>query len=131
VVVLKDKAYVGGKGIENTGGNLVDYLMANEITRNALLVEIKTPMTQLLGALYRGIHNVASELSGAVQQSTNYRHQLIQDYYALSHLLLSSSRRFSPPSLVIVGNTAEFDDAEKFNAFDLYRNGLRDIRYHI
>ena len=48
VVLLKGKAYVGGKSVENTGGNVVDFLLRNELTRNAALAEIKVPTTPLL-----------------------------------------------------------------------------------
>jgi len=128
VVVLKDKAYVGGKGIENTGGNLVDYLMANEITRNALLVEIKTPMTPTARRAVSWHPQRRFGLSGAVQQSTTTDNQLIQNYYALSQSSTLKFHAFSPPSLVIVGNTAEFDDAEKFNASTFTEMDLRDIQ---
>jgi hypothetical protein len=129
VIVLKEKAYVGGKCIENTGGNLVDYLMAYEFTRNALLVEIKTPMTLLLGSMYRGdIHNVSMELSGAVQQSSNYKHQLVQNFHSLSQSSGQQFDAFNPPSLVIVGDTAELDSQDKVKAFELHRGGLRDIQ---
>jgi hypothetical protein len=129
VIILKGKAYVGGKGIENTGGNIVDYLMANEFTRNALLIEIKTPMTPLLGSLYRdNIYNISSDLSGAVQQLSNYRHELIQNYHTLEK---SSSQRFfafNPPSLVIAGNIQDIDKNEGVKSLELYRNELRNIK---
>ena len=74
VVILKGKAYVGGKGVENAGGNVLDYLCANELTRNALLIEIKTPRTPLLGPLYRGdVYNVSTELSGPSCRSATAR----------------------------------------------------------
>jgi hypothetical protein len=56
VVLIKSKGYVGGKGITNEGGNLPDYLMQNRLTENILIVEIKTPSTQLLGSEYRGTY---------------------------------------------------------------------------
>lgn len=128
-VVLKGKAYVGGKGIENTGGNLVDFLMANDFTRNALLIEIKTPMTPLLGPLYRGdIHNISSELSDAVQQSSNYRQQLSQNYHSLAASSSHEFHAFNPPSLVIAGCNEELAGPEKTKAFELYRNGLKDVQ---
>jgi hypothetical protein len=47
VILLKDKAYVGGKSITNVGGGEVDYLLANELTENVSFVEIKTPVTPI------------------------------------------------------------------------------------
>lgn len=127
--MLKGKAYVGGKGIENTGGNLVDFLLANEFTRNALLIEIKTPVTPLLGPLYRGdIHNVSSDLSGVIQQSSNYKQQLVQNYHALSHSSRRPFHAFNPSVLVILGNCSQLNSPEKVKAFELFRTGLRDTQ---
>ena len=36
VIIVKGKAYVGGKSVENTGGNVVDYLCKNSLTKNAV-----------------------------------------------------------------------------------------------
>ena len=48
IVIVKGKAYVGGKSIENIGGNLVDFLAKNEVSKNAVLIEIKTHATKIL-----------------------------------------------------------------------------------
>lgn len=53
VVLLQERAYVGGKGISNTRGGMVDYLLANALTDNVSLVEIKTPAAALSDARYR------------------------------------------------------------------------------
>jgi len=53
VVLIKGKAYVGGKNLCNTGGNVVDFLLRTESSGAAVLVEIKTPQTPLLGTKYR------------------------------------------------------------------------------
>lgn len=52
--LLQGKAYVGGKAIDNSGGNICDFLYQNELTSNVTLIEIKTPRTNLLGTIYRG-----------------------------------------------------------------------------
>ncbi|MGB2986902.1 MAG: Shedu anti-phage system protein SduA domain-containing protein, partial [Phycisphaerae bacterium] len=75
--IVKGKAYVGGKSVLNTGGNIVDFLVKNYLTNNAALVEIKTPGTRLLGRLYRsGVYNPSDELSGSLMQVLNYRASL-------------------------------------------------------
>ena len=74
VIILEDKAYLGGKGISNKSGNIVDFLCANNLTGNTALIEIKTPKTKLLGSQYRGdVYNISSELSGSVIQVANYK----------------------------------------------------------
>jgi hypothetical protein len=43
IVVVEDKAYVGGKTIADAGGHIVDFLLAHQLTRNVALLELKTP----------------------------------------------------------------------------------------
>jgi Domain of unknown function (DUF4263) len=74
VVLLQERAYVGGKGIANTGGGLIDYLVQNELTDNVSLVEIKTPGAELCGGEYRaGTYPPAKEVVGGVVQVLGYR----------------------------------------------------------
>jgi hypothetical protein len=129
IVIVKGKAYVGGKGVENTGGNVLDYLCANELTRNVLLIEIKTPNTPLLGPLYRGdVFNVSTELSGAVMQVTNSKDSLLKSCHALKAVSAAKFDAFDPPSLVIAGNTQELaGDTRRVKSFELFRNGLKDV----
>jgi len=83
--IVKGKAYIGGKTITNTGGNIVDFLVQNRLTQNAALIEIKTPATPLLGRRYRnGIYNLSEDLSGTVMQILNYKHTLQQQYISLT-----------------------------------------------
>ena len=53
IMVVKSKAYVGGKSVLNKGGGVADFLVANKVTSTIMLVEIKTPSTPLLGREYR------------------------------------------------------------------------------
>jgi hypothetical protein len=129
-LVLKEKAYVGGKGIENRGGGVLDFLLANRITGNVALVEIKTPETKLIGSEYRpGVPNISSDLSGAVIQVTGYRDSLIKQY---SELLTSSESEFDafdPECLVIAGDAKQELKAKRARrSFELYRCGLRSVR---
>jgi hypothetical protein len=87
VIILQSKAYVGGKRIKNRGGNIIDFLCVNNLTRNVALVEIKAPVTKLLGSKYRGdIYNISNELSGSVIQVNNYKNSLLQNYSNLIDL---------------------------------------------
>ena len=69
--IFADKAYVGGKGISNRGGNLCDFIYQNKLSQNVALIEIKTPCTELIGGQYRGTYSFSYELSGAVNQVLN------------------------------------------------------------
>ncbi|MGQ0524111.1 MAG: DUF4263 domain-containing protein [Betaproteobacteria bacterium] len=52
VAIIKGKAYVGGKRYDNLHGNLVDFLGHAPSSGSAILIEIKTPKTPLLGSAY-------------------------------------------------------------------------------
>jgi hypothetical protein len=97
VILLENKAYVGGKSINNKGGNIIDFLCANNFTRNVALIEIKTPVTKLLGLKYRGdVYNISNELSGSVIQVTNYKNSLLQNYIGLVNSQEDRFEAFDP-----------------------------------
>jgi len=126
VIIIKAKAYVGGKSIENTGGSIVDFLAKNDITKDAVIIEIKTPITKLLGNEYRaGVYPISSELSGSISQVCYYRHSMLLEYSELSYKSHEEFRAFDPLCVVIAGNaTAEFDDDDKVRSFTLLRGQL-------
>lgn len=129
VVIMQDKAYLGGKGIANSGGNLLDFLLMNRLTENTALVEIKTPKTKILGSQYRGIYNISSEISGAVLQISNYRDSLIKNYNSLLSKSAQSFDAFNPTCLIIAGNLGEeVTDSTQRKSFELFRNGLKDVQ---
>jgi Shedu protein SduA, N-terminal/Shedu protein SduA, C-terminal len=121
--IVKGKAYVGGKSVMNTGGNIVDFLLKNYLTNNAALVEIKTPQTALLGREYRsGVHNPSEELTGSVMRVANYRFSLQRDFYSLEHGVSGGLESFEPRCVVIIGNTSEVTgDDSKARSLELYR----------
>lgn len=130
VIILENKAYVGGKSISNRGGNVIDFLCANNLTRNVVLVEIKTPVTRLLGAKYRGdIYNISNELSGSVIQVTNYKNSLMQNYMTLAGSEEESFEAFDPRCIVIIGNIdSELADRRQRKSLELFRMGLKDVQ---
>ncbi len=130
VIVLGERVYVGGKGISNSGGHVLDFLIANHLTRNVALVEIKTPVSRLLGSQYRGgIYNVNSEISGAVIQVSSYRDSLIKEYDRLAGQSNEEFEVFSPQCMVIAGNLdRELTDRTRRKSFELFRNGLKDVK---
>ncbi len=128
ILLIKGKAYVGGKTVANTGGNLVDFLCKNEITKNAVLIEIKTPSTKLLGKLYRdNIYNISEEISGSIMQLANYKNSLYLDYDSVTRGMTLRLNSFYPHCVVIAGNmNQELTDDTKERSFELFRNNLRD-----
>lgn len=130
VVVLKGKAYVGGKGIENSQGKVTDFLMTNRLSDNAALIEIKTPMTKLLGSRYRaGVYPPSSELSGAVVQVEAQKDALLKDFHSLARDSADQFSAFSPHGLIVAGDLQrELIDAARRQSFELFRQGLRDVQ---
>lgn len=133
VVVLNEQAYVGGKSIENTGGRLVDFLLVNHLSQNVVLVEIKTPKTQLLGPEYReGVYRISGELTGAIVQLSGYKDALLKEYNNLVleriHQGKSNLYAFNPKCLVIAGTLSdEVIDHARNRSFELFRSGMRDV----
>ncbi|AXR66612.1 Shedu immune nuclease family protein [Leptospira mayottensis] len=130
VTIMKSKAYLGGKSIHNTGGSLVDYLFVNKLTKNTSIIELKTPATRLLGSNYRStIYNISAELSGAIVQLSNYKDELLKNYYQLANLNKGIFHAYDPSCILIVGNFAtELDSEEKVKSFELFRQQLQNIQ---
>jgi hypothetical protein len=129
VVLIKGKAYVGGKNLCNTGGNVVDFLLRTESSGAAVLVEIKTPQTPLLGKKYRdGAYPPSTDLGGAISQVLEYSESLAAEFQAL----MRAEDRFTvagPRSVVIIGDTSKelVDDALK-RSFERFRERLVGVR---
>jgi hypothetical protein len=129
IVVIRGEAYVGGKGIDNTGGKLVDFLFKNELTDNVGFVEVKTPCDPLLGPEYRSVFSMSQDLVGGVMQVLHYRKSFLHELYALrakSKIELDASE---PPCVLIIGNgAAELDSPEKKASFELFRRQFIGVR---
>ena len=128
VNIVGQKMYVGGKGVDNKGGGLVDYLLKNTLTNNVTLVEIKTPRTPLLKTTeYRkGIYNTSDDLTGGVMQVINYRDNLIKYYFSLD--VGDQFDAFDPRCVVVIGHAGdELKELNKRKSFELYRSQLSDV----
>lgn len=124
--IYADKAYVGGKGISNSGGNLCDFIYQNSLSQNVALIEIKTPCTELIGSQYRGTYSFSYELSGAVNQVLNYRDKLTKEYYSLCHQGSEPFEVLSPKCVVIIGKMASLTPGQ-VAAFENFRNSLSNL----
>ncbi|WP_290047479.1 Shedu immune nuclease family protein [Nocardia nova] len=124
--VLNSKCYVGGKAIDNRGGQVVDFLA--QCSGDAILIEIKTPTAALMGREYRAnVHPPSPELAGAVAQALNYRLTLLNE---MAMLTMHSPGLIAhhPSIVVIVGdlNRAE-PSAGQRRSFELYRQCMKDV----
>lgn len=128
LIFIREAAYVGGMSIDRQNAKLVDYLFSQESSREAVLVEIKTPATELLGPEYRGTYRPSLELSGAVMQVLDYRQSLSAN---LSNLIEGTEHKlsaFAPKCVVIIGNgAAQLDNPRKRAAFEMFRANSKDV----
>ena len=125
--IFSDKAYVGGKGVDNSGGNLCDFIYQNRLSQNVALIEIKTPCTDIIGNSYRGTYSFSHELSGAVNQVLNYRDNLTKSYYTLCHQNASQFEVLSPKCVVVIGKLESMDSTQ-IAAFENFRNSLNNVQ---
>ena len=126
VIVIRGKAYVGGKEYDNRHGNLVDFLARVPISRNTVLIEIKTPTTQLLGHEYRqDIFPASEEIIGSISQVLHYREALLDDSKIRQTADLSASE---PRCLIIAGSAAaELIDDSRRRSFERFRERVLGV----
>jgi hypothetical protein len=129
VVVVGSKVYVGGKGLNNAGGTIADFLCKNAITDNAALVEIKTPLTPLLNAYtYRdGVYAPCSKLVGATVQVLDQKDSLTKEWYTLNEHSNFNLEVFSPKCVVVAGHSETLENADRLKSFELYRRNLTGV----
>jgi hypothetical protein len=128
IMLIQSQVYVGGKLVTNRGGNTADFLYENDISGNVVLVEIKTPVTPLLGSLYRNnVYNASEDLTGGLLQILNARRSLTENYASLATDGMMSRNPLSPRGLLIVGSTTQSRDEAQRSSFEMFRGNQREI----
>jgi hypothetical protein len=129
MVFIEDKAYVGGMKMDRSNARFVDYLFSAESSREAILIEIKTPTTRILGSEYRnGVYTPSTELSGAIVQVLRYRAELIRNLQSITEDRDDKIAAFSPKCVLLIGNAeAQFTGANMRRSFELFRGTLKDV----
>ncbi|MEK6259036.1 MAG: Shedu immune nuclease family protein [Planctomycetota bacterium] len=130
VVVIGEKAHVGGKNIQNKGGKQTDFLLKNSLTDHVLIIEIKTPSTDLLESKeYRqNVFAPSKELGGAITQIATYKQKLSKEFDSLRAETQDTTgepiRLADPMCLIVIGSTTQLDTPPKRDSFELFRRGL-------
>lgn len=127
VMFFKGKRYVGGKGIDNQGGQYTDFVFKNDITDNIALIEIKSPQKQFFEAKYRQTHSLSAEFTGAINQLLCQKDELTKSY---SDLLRNSDEYFRVNNIacfLVYGTVGALTKNEK-EAFENFRNDLRSVQ---
>ncbi len=125
VTFIKDNAYVGGARFDRQDARLLDFLASGGSAEDAILMEIKTPTTPLLGRRYRkNVFAPSADLSGAIVQVRDYRRSLQRNIDSLKPPV----EAFSPKCVLIIGSHAsELETETKKRSFELFRSGLTDV----
>ena len=126
--IYAQKAFVGGKSLDNKGGNVCDFIYRNKMTQNVALIEIKTPCTEIVGKPYRETYSMSLDMSGAVNQVLNYRDELQKNFSTLTRDLEEADtvRAFSPKCVVVIGKISTLN-AKQQKAFELYRSSFNNL----
>lgn len=122
VILHKDKAYVGGKTLENENGRIVDFLFSSGFKDNYALLEIKTPKAPLLKkSAYRepAVFALSDELSGGVNQCLDQKDTLIKEFGI-------RSKTFDPKAVLVIGEKEPLTEHQK-NCFELYRSNQKHV----
>jgi len=126
-IFLKDKAYAGGKALNNRNGSILDFIYKNNLFENVAILEIKTPLTQLTGQEYRnGAFSMSYDLSGSICQLLNYKDRLQKEFYVNRFNSKTAFQALNPKCILLIGTIESLDDAEK-QSFELFRSELKSI----
>lgn len=134
IVVARQQAHVQAEDAEGRGSRITDFLCANAVTRTAVVVEIKTPNTQLMaGAEYRGkgtagVYPPHRDLGGSVAQVQSQMAAVPQD---LAHRLHRTPHLTVDPwndirGAVIIGRVSTLSGV-RLESFLRYRAGLATV----
>jgi hypothetical protein len=127
VTFIRGRAYVGGMSFEGTDARFLDLMFSGGSANEAILVEIKTPMTALLGPQYRtNVYPPSRELGGSVVQVNDYCHSLRE--FLLTNRPSVELNTFNPRRVVIIGNyERELTDSKMKSSFELFRTSLAGV----
>ncbi|HVE80859.1 MAG TPA: Shedu immune nuclease family protein [Candidatus Dormibacteraeota bacterium] len=129
VLFFEDKAYVGGKSIDNKDGKVADFVYKNSLTDNVAIIEIKTHNTPLLKKhAYRGedVFAISKELSGAINQVLDQRDNLQKEYYELNKKADKEFETYNSKCLIVAGSVKGKNKQNK-KAFELQRSNSKDV----
>jgi antiviral defense system Shedu protein SduA len=127
VTFIRERAYVGGMSFEGTDARFLDLVFSSGSANEAILVEIKTPMTPLLGPQYRtNAYPPSRELGGSIVQVNDYCHSLRE--FLLTRRTSVELNAFNPRRVVIIGNyERELTDVKMKSSFELFRTSLAGV----
>ena len=114
--------------LDRKDARFLDLIFSGGAANDAILIEIKTPMTRLLGARYRrNVYTPSPDLSGAVVQVNDYCHSLRENIVQARKGGVELNA-FNPRRIIIIGNhERELTDERKKRSFELFRGALAGV----
>ena len=127
IIVVQEKASVGGRKFSRKGDKFTDFLVKNSMTNNTAIVEIKTPQTKLLNSTYRdGVYAPSSHLVGSINQALNQKYELEREFVHLrANSKLQDIESYSVHCCLIIGSMPSEDDKRK--SFELFRRNSKAV----
>lgn len=127
IIKIGQQASVGGRAFSGKGDKITDFLVKNNLTHNAALVEIKTPQTALLGKEYRsGICMPSSDLSGSINQLLDQRYRFQKEILSLKdNAGIIDLESYAVNCVLIIGKSPDKKDHKK--SFELFRSNSKEV----
>lgn len=122
VILRGEKAFVGGKTIENKEGRIVDFLFQTGFKDNFALLEIKTHLKPLLNnSVYRkpDVFSISDDLSGGINQCLDQKDNFIKEYGKVEKPL-------DPKTILVIGQKLLLDDNQA-RCFELLRANQKNV----
>ena len=137
--LIIDQPYYGGTNYSGKGAQRGDYLMSTKAEAHfTVLVEIKTPVTNILSADSSGSHRsirsdtwlLSSNLLGSISQlQVNTRTWSIKSQQKENSVSLEKSNIYTvePKGILVIGCLSEFENNEsKLNCFEIFRRNIHN-----
>jgi hypothetical protein len=129
ILKIQGQASIGGRRMTGSGDKITDFIVKNNLTNNAALVEIKKPSTPLLkNSEYRtGVYSLSNELSGSIGQLLDQKYKFQK---AIATIKDNSGvydiESYSVDCVLIIGTIPEVKEQKK--SFELFRHNSKDIK---
>ena len=129
VTFIQEGAYVGGMKIDRKDARYVDFMLSSGESNSAILIEIKTPETPLIGPRYRkNAFSPSKELSGSVVQIGDYANKIKESAIFIGQDNGKMLTTIHLRKLIVIGNySKELVDEKRRSSFELFRSSLNGI----
>lgn len=128
IIKVKEKAYVGGHALSDSGYKIADFVVKNSMTNNTAIVEIKTPSTKLMNRRpYRGdVYSPSEQLSGAVNQVLDQKYRFEKAITQIKEdSCIYDINTYSVHCCLVIGTISEVESRRK--SFEVFRGNSKNV----